>query len=535
MSENVRKGAKADGLVTVNFARIEAAFRKHYTTVSEQGSSRSGKSWANMQWLIKQCVDVEGTTVSVVRKTMPAIKRSIYRDFKEIMTQVGLWSDKAMNKTEFVYNFPNGSWIEFFSCENEQKMRGSKRQILFVNEANELTFIEWQQLQMRTTLFSIIDYNPSFSEGHWINLLNQEKKTYHFISTYKDNPFLEQKVIDEIESLQWKSKTLWQVYGLGQQALVDGLVFPKFTLVDFIPMHATRHRYIGVDFGYSADSTAIVEVCLHDGKLYINELCYRTKLLTSDIIKELKAIDGEPEVISECADPRMIDEIYNAGIDIKPVKKFKGSIMAGVTKMQEYEICVTKKSINAIKEFRNYTYRQDKEGNWLNVPIDAYNHCFTGETLVMTAKGVAHIAELRLGDMVLTSKGYRKVLSVWKRQAANILAYRLTFGQIAVEVRATPDHNVKTSKGWTAFNDLHIGQTCYLQNFGKQKLTGIESSEVSKEPVYDIEVEDMHEFYANGLLVSNCIDAVRYVVLEKALGGYGSGLTAAEILDVVGL
>lgn len=534
MSENVRKGAKADGLVTVNFAKIEAAFQKHYTTVSEQGSSRSGKSWANMQWLIKQCVDVDGTTVSVVRKTMPAIKRSIYRDFKDIMIQVGLWNDKAMNKTEFVYNFPNGSWIEFFSCENEQKMRGSKRQILFVNEANELTFIEWQQLQMRTTLFSIIDYNPSFSEAHWINLVNQEKKTYHFISTYKDNPFLEQKVIDEIESLQWKNKTLWQVYGLGQQAIVDGLVFPKFTIIDFIPMQATRHRYIGVDFGYSADSTAIVEVCIHDGKLYVNELCYRTKMLTSEIIRELKAIEDNPEVISECADPRMIDEIYNAGIDIKPVKKFKGSVMAGVTKMQEFEICVTKKSINAIKEFRNYTYRQDKEGNWLNEPIDAYNHCFTGDTLVMTSEGVAPIREIRLYDWVLTSEGYRRVLNVWKHSPKVVFTYRLTFGNVVVEVTATPDHKIKTSEGWTPFVYLSIGQVCYLQNFGSMILTNISIKDAPCQIVYDIEVENMHEFYANGLLVSNCIDGIRYVVLEKILGGYGSGMTAAEILDFIG-
>lgn len=244
MPRNERKREKVDGYVTVNFAKVEIAFRKGYTTVSEQGSSRSGKTWANVQWLIKQCVDVPNTSVSVVRKTMPAIKRSVFRDFKEVMVSTGLWNDKNINKTEFIYNFPNGSWIEFFSCENEQKMRGSKRQILFVNEANELTFIEWQQLQMRTTLFSIIDYNPSFSEEHWINLVNQEKKTFHFISTYKDNPFLEQKVIDEIESLQWKNKSLWQVYGLGQRAIVEGLVFPKITIVNHIPRQALLHRYI---------------------------------------------------------------------------------------------------------------------------------------------------------------------------------------------------------------------------------------------------------------------------------------------------
>ena len=362
------------GLVTKNFIKLGQAFDLGYTTVSEQGSSRSSKTYSNVQWLIKRCLDEPCTSVSIVRKTMPAIKRSVYRDFVEIMQTWGVWDACHINKSEFVCTFPNGSWIEFFSCENEQKMRGSKRDILFVNEANEISFIEWQQLQMRTTRFTIIDYNPSFSEEHWINQVNQERKTYHFISTYKDNPFLEQKIIDEIESLQWKNKSLWQVYGLGQRAIVEGLVFPDIKIVDYIPREAERNRYVGMDLGYSNDSTAIVEVSFWKNNMYLNELCYRTHMLTADIIRELKAIEWQPEIISESADPRMIDEIYNAGIDIKPVHKFAGSIMAGITKMQEYTICVTKDSVNLIKEFHNYTYRQDKEGKWLNQPIDAYNH-----------------------------------------------------------------------------------------------------------------------------------------------------------------
>lgn len=535
MPRNERKKEKVDGYVTVNFAKVEIAFRKGYTTVSEQGSSRSGKTWGNVQWLIKQCVDVPNTSVSVVRKTMPAIKRSVFRDFKEVMVSTGLWNDKNINKTEFIYNFPNGSWIEFFSCENEQKMRGSKRQILFVNEANELTFIEWQQLQMRTTLFSIIDYNPSFSEEHWINLVNQEKKTFHFISTYKDNPFLEQKVIDEIESLQWKNKSLWQVYGLGQRAIVEGLVFPKITIVNYIPRQALLHRYIGLDLGYASDSTAIVMVAFNQNKMYIQELCYKTHMLTSDIIKELKKQENwSPEIISESADPRMVDEIYNAGLDIKAVHKYNGSIMAGIMKMQEFEICVTRDSINAIKEFRNYTYRQDKEGKWLNIPIDAYNHCVTADTLVTTDKGYKRIDTMRIGDKVLTSDGYHKVLNVWKRMPPKVFEYTLTFSERRMAIKATPDHKIKTSCGWTPIHDLKEGCHLYLEGIGEVVLTSLNYKEIPAETVYDIEVEEIHEFYANGLLVSNCIDACRYIVLEKILGGYDSGMSPDEVLDVIG-
>lgn len=283
-----------------------------------------------------------------------------------------------MNKSDFIYYFDNGSWIEFFSTDNEQKVRGSKRHILFVNEANELSFIEWQQLQMRTTQLSIIDYNPSFTEEHWINQVNEERGTYFFISTYKDNPFLEQKVIDEIESLQWKNPSLWRVYGLGLRAVIEGLVFENVEVIDIIPQWCKQKRFLGMDFGYTTDPTAIVEVCIADSAIYIDEVCYQTKMLSSDIVDVIKERIRQEhynfKVISESADPRLIDEIYNAGIDIHPVRKYAGSVLAGINKMKEYKIYVTRRSANIIKEFKNYTYRKDKNGNWLNEPIDAFNH-----------------------------------------------------------------------------------------------------------------------------------------------------------------
>ena len=334
----------------------------------------SAKTYSVVQFLCMQCFNYAGTTVSIIRAGMPSIKRTVYRDFKDIMLNFGWWDDKCMNKSEFVYTFPNGSWIEFFSTDNEQKVRGSKRKILFVNEANELSFIEWQQLQMRTTEFSILDYNPSFSEDHWINQVNEEKSTYWFISTYKDNPFLEPKVIAEIESLKWKNPSLWRIYGLGLRSMVEGLIFKNVVIDDYIPIQAKRHHYRGMDFGYASDPTAIIDVYIYGKDIYVDEVCYQTQMLAADIIRVLKKDKENTEIISECADPRLIDEIYNAGIDIKPVKKFPGSIQAGIMKMLEYKIHITKRSINARREFNNYTWRQDKEGKWLNEPIDMYNH-----------------------------------------------------------------------------------------------------------------------------------------------------------------
>ena len=361
------------------YTEIAEAVKNGYTTISEQGASRSGKTRNTCIFLVVYALTHKNKCISVVRATQPAIRRSVFRDFKEVLLDMGIMKDGMVNNTNFTINFDTGSFIEFFSADDEQKIRGSKRNVLYVNEANELQFIKWQQLKMRTTEFAIMDYNPSFTDEHWICSVNKEERTYHFITTYKDNPFLEQNIIDEIESLQWKNPSLWQVYGLGKMAIVEGLIFPSFEAIDEIPKYAqTKHRYIGMDLGYSQDPTAIVDASFHDGAMYLDEVCYRTNMLTGDIIRELRA-HGDAnmrrfEIISESADPRLIDEIYAAGLDIKPVRKYAGSILAGLQKMQELRIYVTKRSVNLIKELKNYTYRQDKNGNWLNEPIDCYNH-----------------------------------------------------------------------------------------------------------------------------------------------------------------
>ena len=356
------------------FAKIQEGIDAGYTTISEQGSSRSSKTYNTLIWLIVYCLQHPGTRLSIVRKTLPSIKGSVFIDFREILVKMKQWDVRCLNRTEMTYRLSNGSWVEFFSTDDEQKLRGRKRDVLFVNEANEISFLEWQQLKMRTTRFSIIDYNPSFSDEHWIcEVVNKDPRTYHFITTYKDNPFLEQTIIDEIESLKKKNPTLWQVYGLGLQAVIEGLIFKNVSQVDTIPDHI-RRRWVGMDFGYTNDPTAIGIVAIDGNNLYIDEVCYRTEMLSSDIISVLKSEVPRLKIISESADPRLIQEIYRAGLNIHPVQKFKGSVEAGITKMLEYNIKVTRRSTNTLKEFRNYTYSQDKEGKWLNTPIDSFNH-----------------------------------------------------------------------------------------------------------------------------------------------------------------
>lgn len=357
------------------FRVISDAIDEGYTTISAQGSSRSGKTYNIIIWLVVYALTHPNTRVSVVRGTRPALKGSVWLDFKEVIFSLDLWDSKAENKTELTYRLTNGSWFEFFSGSDEQKIRGWKRDVLFVNEANELTELQYQQLAMRTSRFTILDYNPSFTEDHWISTnVNRDKRTFHFITTYKDNPFLEQVIIDEIESLQHKNKSLWRVYGLGLQAIIEGLIFTNVEVVDEFPDYCKR-EWIGIDYGFTHDPTAVVRVGVYEDKLFVEELLYRTHMTNSDLIRFLKTLNiGRTKIIAESAEPQRAEEIKRAGFNVHKVRKFPDSVTSGVNKMLEYKICPTVRSYNAQKELKNYTYAQDKEGNWLNEPVDAYNH-----------------------------------------------------------------------------------------------------------------------------------------------------------------
>ncbi len=370
---------------TVVYDKLEKAVAEGYTVISEQGGARSGKTYNTVLWLIFYLLQNPGTLLSIVRKTLPALKGSAYRDFEDNMRSLALWNKKDYNKSEMIYRFPNGSEVEFFSTDNETKLRGRKRDILFVNEATEVSFLEWKQLKMRTTKLCIIDYNPSITDDSWIVNLNKEPGTYHFITTYNDNPFLEQVIIDEIESYRDTNNSLWRVYGLGVQAVIEGAVYPDYDIVDAIPVSA-RRRWGAMDFGYTNDPTAILEVAVDGKDLYIDEICYRTGMVSGDIASVCRQSLDRREIICESADPRLVEELHRAGIVIKPVTKYSGSVEAGISKAHEFRLHVTRRSANTIKEFKNYVYMQDKNGKWLNIPVDAFNHSMDAFRYVVMEK-----------------------------------------------------------------------------------------------------------------------------------------------------
>lgn len=348
--------------------------------ISLQGSMRSGKTYNVMIFLIQACL-ASKIIVTVARQSMPVLKRSVFRDFLEIMANMRIYKQSQMNKTTMVYTFENGSVMEFAAFDDEQKARGPSRDVLFCNEANELEWGVFQQLRGRTRRFTIIDYNPSFTEEHWIFRINSDRRTYHFISTFVDNPFLTDAIREEINSLKYSNPAWWQIFGLGQYAIVEGLVFPKTTwdecdITDF-PLW-NQDKRIGIDFGYSNDPTAAV-LCVFDKKdgekhLYMHELLYEKGLKSKHIASRLKQYN---DVIKNCesADPRLIDELEDEGLSLLyPVKKYSGSVVAGVQKMLGYRIHITKTSVDLKKELNNYVWQKDRHGSYTNVPIDKFNH-----------------------------------------------------------------------------------------------------------------------------------------------------------------
>ena len=357
---------------TVVYEQIEEARLWGFSTISCQGSSRSSKTYNILIWLILHAVSHPNTRISIVRKTLPALKASAYYDFKEILLAWKWWSEKRINKSDLIYTFPNGSTIEFFSTDSEEKLRGRKQHILYANEANELDYLEWQQLKFRTSEMAILDYNPSFDEDHWVSTLNKRDDVYHFITTYKDNPFLGRVIIDELESLQHTNQSLWKIYGLGQQAIVEGLIFPSWQRVDEFPAAAKREG-VGIDFGYTNDPTAIIRCGLLGNNLYFEEMNYATRMTTNDIADALK-VRRQLNAYADNSDPRLIDEIRMQGVRIEGVAKPK--IIQRINSMQKYNICIVKGSPAIESEIKKYTYVQDRSGKWLNEPIDKFNHAF---------------------------------------------------------------------------------------------------------------------------------------------------------------
>ena len=341
--------------------------------IIEQGGTRSGKTYNIILWIIfEYCARNNDKVVTICRKSFPSLRATVLRDFMSILQSNNLYSEKYHNKSNSEY-YLFGNLVEFISLDQPQKIRGRKRDLLFINEGNELFFEDWQQLVFRTQERIVLDFNPS-DEYHWIydKVITREDCDF-FKTTYLDNPFVEDSIIQEIERLRDTDEQYWQIYGLGERAASRSTVF-KYYEVNTIPQEAELIAY-GMDFGYTNDPTTFVSVYTQGLNLYIKEHLYKTQMTTQDInvfLKEEQLL--RKPIYADSAEPRLINELRKMGHNIAPSIKGRDSVNAGIDLLKRYKINVLSSSTNAISEFRNYKWKEDKAGMLINTPEDKHNH-----------------------------------------------------------------------------------------------------------------------------------------------------------------
>lgn len=343
--------------------------------VALQGSSRAGKTYNALLWIIfSYCNKNTGKVVSICRKTLPSLKATVLRDFLEILRNNELYSELYHNKTSNEY-WLNGNLIEFFSLDMGSRVRGRKRDMLFINEANEIDYEAWNQLLFRTdgkVNGVILDYNPH-DQFHWIYDKVLERDDCNlYITTFMDNPFISETLKDELLRLKDTDPDYWRVYGLGLRGQSRSLVF-KFHICNEIPATAKLLSY-GLDFGFASDPSALCATYLDGDNMYTKELLYEKGLTNQDLVKEFQrlGLDRRDEIYADSSEPKSIEEIHRMGWNIKGKKKYE--INYGIDLVRRYKLHITKDSINGIKELENYKYIEDRNNNPTNKPLDKFNH-----------------------------------------------------------------------------------------------------------------------------------------------------------------
>lgn len=341
-----------------------------------QGGTSAGKTFGVLPVLIDIAAKNPLTEISVVAESIPHLKRGAMKDFKKIMVETNRFVFARWNATDFKYTFANGSQIEFFSADNDSKLRGARRDYLYMNEANNMTFHAYTELASRTKLGVYLDWNPVNEFWFHTDLMNDDDVDF-IIVNYLDNEACPESALNFINKAKEKALTssYWEnwykVYGLGQIGTLDGVIFTNWKQIDTIPEDARLLGY-GLDFGYSNDPTAIVEVYKWNDQRILNEICYQKELSNSQIAKFIKT--KEP-CYCDSAEPKSIAELKAFGINAFGVTKGADSINFGVQTMQSQDYLVTKSSLNLIKELRKYAWDKDKKtGDKLNKPVDAWNH-----------------------------------------------------------------------------------------------------------------------------------------------------------------
>tara|TARA_R110002072_G_scaffold21460_5_gene76145 strand:- start:3185 stop:4348 length:1164 start_codon:yes stop_codon:yes gene_type:complete len=370
-----------------------SAIRKLYALKKRkkviQGGTSAGKTFGILPILIDRCIRTPYLETSVVSESIPHLRRGAMKDFLKIMIETGRYRDGQWNRSALKYTFTNGSYIEFFSVEQPDKLRGARRNVLYCNEANNIPFEAYNQLSIRTSGDIWIDFNPTANFWAHKEVANQPDADFITL-TYLDNEALAQTIVDDIEAARDKAKTSdywanwWKVYGLGQVGSLDGVCITEWSEIK-LPTEARLLCY-GMDFGYSNDPTTLIGLYKYNDAYIFDEIIYQKKLLNSDTSNLFKAHDINAVVYADSAEPKSIAELRTLGHKVLPCTKGKDSIVYGINLINQNKIHITSRSKNLIKELQSYTWMKDREGNTVNKPIDAFNHCIDAARYAITSQ-----------------------------------------------------------------------------------------------------------------------------------------------------
>lgn len=337
-----------------------------------QGGTSSSKTISTLLYLIHRAQsDKIPTLTSVIAESVPHLKRGAMRDFKNILIAHKYWNDNLWNATDSIYTFETGSQIEFFSADNSAKLRGGRRDRAFMNECNNMSLEAFDEIEVRTKEFIILDWNPTNEFWFYTDILNKRTDVEHIILTYKDNEGLSQEIISSIEA-RINRKGWWQVYGLGQLGEVEGKIYKDWQILDEVPHEARLERY-GLDFGYTNDPTAIVAIYKYNGGYILDEITFQ-KGLSNRQIADILLNERRELVIADSAEPKSIDELISYGLSVIGAEKGADSVRNGIQVIQDQRVSMTKRSVNLIKEYRNYLWKTDRDGKILNVPESGFDH-----------------------------------------------------------------------------------------------------------------------------------------------------------------
>jgi len=445
-------------------AQTTRGFLDGYRYIVHEGGTRSGKTHSILTSLY-HITNSRPSITSVVSETFPHLRKGAIRDYKRILQSQKMWDEKLWNKTDSVHTIAEDRLLEFFSADNSDKVHGPERDFLFLNEAQNISYDIARHLFVRTKKTIFIDFNPT--REFWAHEeLKNDPRCLWVHSTYKDNPHLTSEQVEEIEKNKGK-KQWWSIYGEGKVAESEGSIYKGWQQIDEIPHEARLERF-GLDFGYTNDPTAIVAVYRYNGGFILDEITYQKGLSNKQIADILLNQESKALVIADSAEPKSIDEIRSYGVNIMPSTKGQGSVLQGIQFVQDQRISITKRSLNGIKEYRNYLWLVDKDGHVTNTPDVGFDHfndaCFTGDTQIETILGNKQILDISVGDLVKTSSGFRRVTHKHNNGMKLVSEYLLQLDTSSIKIKATKDHKVKTNKGWIKISKLKSGMTLYLSN-----------------------------------------------------------------------